>query len=285
MTPTFCLALLLTSPAAPLFTSAEEVNAAAAAACLQRAERWYAAGRYVEAAVAYHLCLEFFPPGDERRQATQRLFDIGNYWLKDTRAEMEDWDKHPDRKPWLRLPFYWDRTKPFWAEESWALWAMAQAHRGDPSGPRADKALFLIGSVHFFREAYRDADTYFSMLLVAHDSSPLATKAMELTIMARWLRTDRPAELQQRLVDTRRLIERYQREYPHLAQAPDKARFLGNRLAAIRIRQAELAYEEAEECRKAGRLVGAVRRYALTALLFPGTYHAEKALERMFELF
>jgi len=54
MTVTVSFALLLAIPAAPLFASPEEVDAAVAEAHMRRAERLSAAGRYVEAAVAYH---------------------------------------------------------------------------------------------------------------------------------------------------------------------------------------------------------------------------------------
>jgi tetratricopeptide (TPR) repeat protein len=281
MTLTIPCALLLTMPAAPLFASPEEVDTAADGH-LRRAERLRATGRYVEAAVAYHLYLESAPAGARRQHASQRLFDIGNYWLEDTRADMEELEKNGKRR--FRLDVHWDNSKPLWGEESWALWAMEQAYRGDPKGPSADKALFLIASVHFFRENYADADHYFGRLLTSHPSSPLIAMALKLAIMTKTLREDRPAEQRQRFADARRLIERYRREYPHLMQDPDTARFLANRLALVTIRQSELALQQADECRKAGCLASALWGYALTGLLYPGTRGAEEALKRLVEL-
>jgi len=195
---------------------------------------------------------------------------------------MEESEKNA--KPRFRFDVHWDGSKPIWGEEGWALWAMEQAYRGDPKGPLADKALFLIGSVHFYREDYRNADKYFGMLLAAHADSPLTTMAMKPAIMSKTLRQDQPAEQRPRLADARRLIERYWREYPHLARNPDTARFLNSQLAGITLRQSELALQEADECRKARRLADALWRYALTGLLYPGTRCAETALERMIEL-
>src|SRR5262249_16101974 len=53
----------------------------------------------------------------------QRLYDIADFWLNDTRKHMEEYDQKRDGKIWFVSPSYihWSKEKPFLDEEGRAL--------------------------------------------------------------------------------------------------------------------------------------------------------------------
>src|SRR5262249_15169749 len=125
---------------------------------------------YPKAVDTYVKLLTDFPTGANREQAMQHIFEIANYWLDDTREAMREERERKDGKRWVVWPHFvqLERSKPFLDEEGRALDALEQVRYNDMVGPLADKALFLVGSVHFFNEDYKEADHYFSQLVEMH---------------------------------------------------------------------------------------------------------------------
>ena len=113
---------------------------AVAEARYYEAECYRLQGMYPRAADIYVDLLNKFPQNPYREQAVQHMFDIANYWLDDTRAEMREAKEKQDGKRWFVWPrfFTWDKTKPFVDEKGRAMEKLEQVRYNDINGPLAD---------------------------------------------------------------------------------------------------------------------------------------------------
>lgn len=141
---------------------------------------------YPAAAAAYVRLLNDFPCGNFRKEAIARVYDIANFWLDDTRQEIQQRHRHDGQQVviWPHL-LHWDRSKPLWNQEDEALGLLEAVVYHDPVGSRADKALFLLASVRLFREDYADADRCYSRLVEHYPHSPLAPLAIVRAIVCK----------------------------------------------------------------------------------------------------
>ncbi|MCS6852276.1 MAG: tetratricopeptide repeat protein [Gemmataceae bacterium] len=240
--------------------------------------------KYPKACDTYAKLLNDFPAGAYREQALQRMFDIANYWLDDTRAQMEAYKEKREGKRFWVAPnlIHWDKTKPFFDEEGRALERLEQVSYTDVSGPLADKALFLAGSVKFYREDYKEADRFFSQLIERYPHSPLAPQALELAIIAKHLSTGGSDYDGRKVAEARRLVNTALISYPELAQ--QKRDFLERQLIGITLQQAEKEFNIAEFYRRTGHPGSAYFYYEIVRRSYPGTEFFDKATERMHEL-
>ena len=151
-------------------------------------------GCYPKAADTYNDLLNKFATTPYRDQAVQHMFDIANYWLDDTRKDMEQWQEYKDKKRWLYWThiWNWDKTKPILDEQGRAVEKLEQVRLNDINGPMADQALFYAGSVAMYNNDWKAADGYFTQIYEHHPNSPLAPKAIEYAIMAKNLSTGGP---------------------------------------------------------------------------------------------
>lgn len=242
--------------------------------------------KYPKAVDTYHRMLQDFPSGGYRELGCQRMFDIANFWLKDTRAEMEasETKKEGFRFPSLKPVVHWEPEKPFIDEEGRALEALENVHLNDPTGPLADKSLFLAGSVKFYREDYREADHYFTQLTELHPNSPLCEKAIELAIISKHLGTGGADYDGRKVAEARQLIDKALRSYPKLANDPDKRKFLSNQLACCTMQQAEKDFKVADFYRRTGHPGSAYFYYEIVRRRYPGTPFADQATQKMWDL-
>jgi outer membrane protein assembly factor BamD (BamD/ComL family) len=241
-------------------------------------------GRYPKAADTYSKLLKDFSMGQFRDQANQRLFDIANYWLDDTRAEMAAYREQKDGKRWFVMPasyFHWDKTKPLFDEESWALQKLEEIQL-DLHGPLADRALFYAGSVKFFRKDYREADQNFSQLTQMLPNSPLAPQALKMAIICKQLSTGGPDYDGRKTAEARELIHTAGRAYPELKAKEEK--FLYRQLDSINQQQAAKDYRIAEFYKRTGHPGSAYFYYEIVRRRYPNTPYFDKATERMHEL-
>src|SRR5262249_19419059 len=182
----------------------------------------------------YQKVLSDFPSGAYRELANQRIFDIANFWLDDTRAQMEAERERKEGKRWFVMPasfVHFERTKPFLDEEGRAIEKLEQVHIHDPRGALGEKALFYLGSVKFYHEDYREADHYFYKLVTDYPNSALAPQALELAIICKQLSTGGSAYDGRRCVEARMLVDKALRAYPELAAKKDG--FLKRQLVSI----------------------------------------------------
>ena len=71
-------------------------------------------GYLPKAADTYSKLLLDFPTGVYRQEAVIRMYDVANFWLEDTRKQMELEQERRDGKRWY-IPsnfVHWDRSKP-----------------------------------------------------------------------------------------------------------------------------------------------------------------------------
>jgi outer membrane protein assembly factor BamD (BamD/ComL family) len=238
--------------------------------------------RFPKAADTYNKLLMTFPSGAHREQAMKRMFDIANYWLHDTDEEMK---AKQEGKHWFVLPtsfVHFEKAKPFLDEEGRAIEILDSVKINDMTGPLADKALWLAGTIKFFREDYVDADHYFSQLVEMHPNSPLTPKAVELAIISKNLSTGGPDYDCRKTAEARKMVHEAIAKYPELAK--EKEEFLQRQLVGINMQQAEKDFRVAEFYRRTKHPGSAYFYYEIVRRRYPGTPLADKAAERMKEL-
>jgi TolA-binding protein len=239
---------------------------------------------YPRAVDTYLAMLKDFPTSAYREQAVQHIFDIANYWLDDTRKEMEEEREQREGKRWIVWPHFiqWDKSKPFMDEEGRAIEALDMVRVNDILGPVADKALFLSGSVKFFNHDYTEADHYFSELVSMYPNSPFAAKAAELGIVSKNLSTGGPDYDGRKCAEARILINTALTTYRK--ELKDQDKFLVDALKGVTIQQAEKDYKIAEFYRRTGHPGSAYFYYEIVRRRYPGTKVCDLATERMHEL-
>ena len=232
-----------------------------------------------KAADTYNKLLMTFPSGVHRDQAMKRMFDIANYWLHDTDEEIQG-----KRRSIIPASFavHFEKTKPLLDEQGRAIELLDNVKLNDVTGPLADKALFLAGSVKFHNKDYLDADHYFSQLVEMHQNSPLAPQALELAIISKHMSTGGPDYDGRKAAEARELVHKAQDKYPELANG--KKDFLERQLVSINMQQAEKDYRTADFYRRTNHPGSACFYYEIVKRRYPGTPLAEKADQRMKEL-
>jgi outer membrane protein assembly factor BamD (BamD/ComL family) len=241
-------------------------------------------GRYPKAADTYTKMLNDFPSGSYREQALQHMYDIANFWLDDTRKEMEETKEKREGKRWFVVPRFvnFDKAKPLLDEQGRALEKLEQVRYNDMTGPLADKALFLMGRVHFFNENYIEADHNFSQLVEMHPNSPLAPQAVELAILSKHLSTGGADYDGRKVAEARQLVHTALGSYPELAN--HKGEFLQRQLLGITLQQAEKDFKTAEFYRRTGHPESAYFYYEIVRRRYPGTKFHAQADERIREI-
>jgi outer membrane protein assembly factor BamD (BamD/ComL family) len=240
---------------------------------------------YPKAADTYKKCLDDFPSGLKHDEANKRMFDIANYWLDDTRKDMEARQQQKDGKRWFVLPtsfVHTEKEKPLLDMEGRALDLLEYVHINDPVGPLGEKALFYLGSVKFFREDYKEADHYFSQIVTTRPNSPLAVKAVELAIIAKQLSTGGPEYDGRKCEEARQLVDTALRSYPELAEK--KHDFLERQIWAINQQEADKDFRVAEFYKRTGHPGAAYFYYELVRRRYPGSKYAKDAEARMEEV-
>ena len=248
------------------------------AECLRRQ------ARYPKAADTYARMLTDFPSGAFREQAVQHIFEIANYWLDDTRKEMEESKERREGKRWVVWPefVHFEKTKPLLDEEGRALEKLEQVRYNDMTGPLADKALFLAGSIKFFRQEYKEADFLYGQLIEMHKNSPFVEQALELDLICKQLSTGGAPYDGRKVAEARKLVDTALRNYPEFANK--KEEFLNRQLFSITMQQAEKDYEIAEFYRRTGHPCSAYFCYEIVRRRYPGTKYFDQATRHMQEL-
>ena len=249
------------------------------AECLRRQKK------YPKAADVYHKMLVDFPSGAFREQGVQHMFEIANYWLEDTRKEMEEVKEVEEHKRWVVWPEWFhpvDPTKPFFDEEGRAIEKLEQVRYNDMMGPLADKSLFLTGSIKFYHKDYKDAEHSFSQLVEFHPNSPFASQAVKLAIISKELCNGGPDYDGRKVVEARKLVDSAFRNYPELAHK--ESEFLNRQLFSISMQQAEKDYRVAEFYERTGKPCSAFFCYEIVRRRYPGTKYFDKASARINDL-
>ncbi len=239
---------------------------------------------YPKAADTYNKLLNEFKSGAYREQCIERMFEIANFWLQDTRAQMVAEDEKNAGKRWVVWPeiLHFDREKPLMDEQGRAVEKLEQVRYNDMTGPYADKSLFLAGGVMFFKGNYKEADFYYHQIVEMHPNSPFAAQAVKLDIICKQLANGGAAYDGRNVAEARRLVDTALRSYPELANK--EADFLNRQLLAITNQQAQKDFEAGEFYGRTGHPCSAYFCYEVVRRRYPGTRYAEMAGKRMEEL-
>lgn len=236
---------------------------------------------------------EFRVSGQYVEQANRRLFDIANYWLDDTRQEMQAYEEKREGKRWFIMPssyVHFSKDKPLFDMEGHALQLLEEVGLNDirgsirtvDGGPSVgERSLFFLATVKFFREDYREADYYYSQLYENHPNSPLAPKAIKQAIICKQVMNGGTSYDTRPVEESRKLIDRYQGAYPEWTKDRE---WLGRQLGSIHLQQAERDLKIGEFYRRTGHPGSAYFYYELVRRRYPNTEQAKKAEERMRDL-
>jgi outer membrane protein assembly factor BamD (BamD/ComL family) len=238
-------------------------------------------GYYPKAGDVYSGLLSKFPNTPYREQCVQHMFDIANYLLEDTRAEMREQKEKEEGKRWIVWPRYvsFEKSKPFLDGEGRAIELLEKVRLHDLNGPLADQALWMCGVVKMYNENYRDADNYFSQIPNRHPESPLAPQALEYAIFCKHMSTGGSDYDGRKTAEARKLVQTAFRSYPQLANDPEKRAYLESQIKGIDLQQAEKDYKMAEFYRRTGHTGAAYFYYELVRKRYPNTKYAQMAEE------
>lgn len=247
------------------------------------AECLYAQGYYPKARDTYSKLVQTYPTTRYRSESVARQNAIAEYWLEDTRKEMAEYEEIREGKRWLVTPqwFHWDREKPTFDEEGFAMKACESVFTQDPGGPLAAQALFRAGGINFYRERYSDADLDYSLLVDQFPRSSLAPAAMELAIQAKIQQVGGSDYDGRKLTEARALVDKAVRTYPELNNKKD---FLDRTLHAINEQQAAKDFNVAEFYMRTQHPAAAHFYFELVRLRYPGTAWEQKAMARLLEI-
>lgn len=245
-------------------------------------------GYHPKAVDCYHKLLQDFPAGLYRERACGQMFLIAGEWLQPVRDEIED-RKLPEKerkgKGWydsIKVVNF-DRKLPTFAPEDRALQTLEQVYFNDPTGPYADKSLFMLGRVHFHRENFRESARFFQQLVETCDRSPLRDTALEMAIIAKNNSTGGSQYDARDTAEAMRLINVAKATSPTLNR--DRGGLLDEQAAAVRYQQAEKDFATAEFYRRTGHPGSAWFYYELVIRRYPNVNPwFENAKQRQVEL-
>ena len=245
----------------------------------------YLQGHYPKAESTFIKVLrEFRLNGRFHNQANQRLFDIANFWLEDTRKQMNAYAEKRDGKRWVVMPasfVHIDKEKPFLDMEGRALEALEEVRLNDISGPLGEKALFYIATVKFYHEDFKDADYYYSQVFKNYPNGKLAAAALKHSILCKEMVNGGSMYDTRPLAEAIDLIQRAT-AYPELQRNDNE--FLTRQLSNISNQQADKDYNIAEFYRRTGHPGSAYFYYELVRRRYPGTTYSEKAIKGLEEM-
>lgn len=253
-------------------------------ALFHEGECQYQSKNYRRAQGTFSKHLRNYRNGQHAQESIQRLFQIADYWLEDTRAEMKA--RTEDGKSWFVLPATWHvnlaQDMPILDAEGHALVALEDVRLNDIGGKYGEQACFYIATVKFFREKYSDADFYFSELFTHYPNSELAPKAIKQSIICKQIMTGGSAYDSRSVEETRKLLDVAPAAYPSIAHK--EGDWLERQLKSVNLQQADRDFNIAEFYRRTGHPGSAYFYYELVRRCYPGTPQAGKAVERMNEL-
>lgn len=241
-----------------------------------------------DAAATYNKLLMDFPAGAYRQQACDRMYEIAYGWLEsDTLAEIEA-EQAGKAPPWWQRapkgPNVFDGSRPLFDTEGEALRVLDEVQTHDLIGPNADKALFWLGYVNFYRGRYEEADLYFSSLIETHKDSKLRPEALRLAIISKNNSTGGAAYDSSKASEALQLVHHAEATTPGYVSDEKQSAWLTRQKMAILMQLAAKEYESAEYYERTGHLPSAYFKYQLVCRQYPGTKYSDLARMRLAEL-
>ena len=242
---------------------------------------------YPEAADTYAALLNKFPNNPYREQAVQHMFDIANYWLDDTRQEIERAGREARGQALVRLArassasTRASRSSTRRAGPS-SCWSRSICTTSTARWPTRRCSGAARSSI--YNEDFREADYYFTQIHERHPNSPLAAQAVELAIIAKHISTGGADYDGRKSAEARNLVQAALRNYPELPATRRSAKIPRTQLASINDAAGREGLQDGRVLQRHGPPgVGVLPLRAGPAAL-PRTKFAELATGRMDEV-
>lgn len=239
---------------------------------------------YRTAEPTYKLLLERFRNSKYTDPVNRGLFEIADYWLGDTRDQMNAYYEQLEGKRRFVLPasyVHFSKDKPALDTEGHAVQVLDTIRLNDINGPLGEKALFYLATVKFYRQEYRDADFYFSQLYQQYPNSGYAAKAIKQSVICKQLCTGGTVYDCRSIEESRKLLLTAQGAYPELAK---EEQWVQKQLIGINLQQADRDFKIAEFYRRTGHPGSAYFYYELVRRRYPNTNYETEAARRMGEI-
>lgn len=212
------------------------------------------------------------------------LFEIADYWLEPTRRQMDEYQEQLQGKRWMVAPasfVHFSKDMPTLDAEGHATTVLNTIRVNDFNGEMGKRALLYLGTVHFFRKDYKEADFYFTQLYNDYPNSPDAAKAVKQSIICKQLMTGGTVYDLRGVDESKKLIMQAQSTFPEFA---DDAEWVRKQLVSINIQQADRDFKIAEFYQRTGHPGSAYFYFELVCRRYPGTTYAAQALQRKEQL-
>jgi outer membrane protein assembly factor BamD (BamD/ComL family) len=239
---------------------------------------------YRAAEPTYKLLLEKYRNSQYTDRANRGLFEIADYWLTDTREQMNAYYEQLEGKRYFVVPaalIHFTDDKPILDMEGRAVAALDSIRLSDINGPLGEKALFYLATVKFFNKDYREADFYFAQLYQHYPNSQFASKAIKQSVICKQLSTGGTVYDCRPIEESKKLLHTAQNTYPDLAK--DES-WIQKQLIGINLQQADRDWRIAEFYKRTGHPGSAYFYYELVRRRYPNTTYEERAKVRLDEL-
>jgi tetratricopeptide (TPR) repeat protein len=243
-------------------------------------------GRLAEAVATYHRMLQDCPMGVYKERACGRMYDIARGWLKTDTLDRIAAEQAGTAPPWYadlhtRLPDPLDRSRPLLDAEGESLQALEHVNTYDPLGPNADKALYTLGYVHFYRGRFEEADDYFSQLVDMHKQSPLRAEALKLAIMAKNNSTGGAVYDSTKASEALQLVRHAEATEAEYAKDDGLRQFLTRSKMAVHVQLAQKEYERGRYYERVNHPASAYFVYHEVCRKYAGTKYSDLAQARI----
>lgn len=253
------------------------VNPVCEAALFYEAECQRLQKNYREASDTYTKLLTEFQRSQYTAGACQGLFEIADHWLEPTRRQMDQYHEQINGKRWFVTPatyFHVSKEMPAMDAEGHAVILLNAIRLADIKGELGRKSLMYLGTIHFFRQDYKEADFYFTRYYEEFPNDQDAAKAIKQSVICKQLVTGGPVYDLRGVEESKKLLMVSMGAYPELVK---EEAWVKTQLTNINIQQAVRDFKIAEFYQRTGHPGSAYFYYELVCRRYPGSEFAEKA--------
>jgi outer membrane protein assembly factor BamD (BamD/ComL family) len=143
------------------------------------------------------------------------------------------------------------------------------------------KALLYLGTIHFYRQDYKEADFYFTRLYEEYPNDKDAARAIKQSVICKQLVNGGSVYDPRAVEESKKLLMTSMGAYPELAKDEDWVR---SQLVSINTQQADRDFKIAEFYQRTGHPGSAYFYYELVCRRYPNSEYATKAAQRKVDL-
>lgn len=239
---------------------------------------------YRDAHDTYTKLLVEFPRSQYTQAACKGLFEIADHWLEPTRRQMDEYHEQLQGKRWMVTPamyFHIAKDMPLMDAEGNAVQILNTIRVHDIKGELGRKSLLYLGTIHFYRQDWKEADFYFTRLYEEFPNDREAAKAIKQSVICKQLMTGGTDYDLRGVEESKKLLMTSMGAYPELVKDED---WVKTQLTNINVQQADRDFKVAEFYQRTGHPGSAYFYYELVCRRYPNSEYATKAAQRKVEL-